>query len=719
MIKLLQSLPAFLLLLGTGMAAEPVSRMPGSAVAFSVSDERLAIAGAHIGQSLTEVKTTARQDLSLHISADNRLFYACKMVDPTLAAKPLSPEKIQIGPNVSTFTMPPVAVNSSSAFLLHSKPGASRVIYLDFNGHITPAYIGGWSSSAIITPAFQLAGTASPLAQSNLDAIRDIWLHVSEDYSTWDVDITTEQPLPTARGQRCVIGGNSLANPAGGLGIAGVSWVGEFGGLYTGLSTSPFIDGNDEPNFVFVDFGLVVINPTVTNVEVLVVAISHELGHTLGLKHWGETALGSGKAYTGGHSIAGLAGVASVCPIMGNSSLPGWPSNCNLNQWSKGEYPFSVVATSSGTQDDLAVISSFITRSPDDHGDTLLTATQVPGAVLTAGGMITDKSDVDLMKIHPGPGPLSITAQTQSTYRTRVSNLKVGLSLLDDNGITVARNVSLAGMGSTLSYNVPTQGTYYIKVVGVGYNPSGTTWTNTGITGTILGNSLTGFTNYGSLGRYSLSGTWTPGPPPLAVPVWTNPSANIFGAPFAASFTGTGSSSLDGMITSYRWDFGDGYSLPVNNTSILASPTHTYQAPGNYIVSLTVTDISGGVSANTKITVPITGVFLANHLKVTAMTASWRNATNVENAATVAIQCVNIYGQPARSAAVYINVTGSLKGKAAARADANGMVYITMPKQLKKASVSYTFTVSNITLPGYSYTGAENVISSVTISQNP
>ena len=101
------------------------------------------------------------------------------------------------------------------------------------------------------------------------------------------------------------------------------------------------------------------------------------------------------------------------------------------------------------------------------------------------------------------------------------------------------------------------------------------------------------------------------------------------------------------------------------------------------------------------------------------MTASWVNSTNVEDAATVAIQCLNIYGQPARSAAVYINVTGSLKGKAAARADANGMVYITMPKQLKKASVSYTFTVSNITLPGYSYTGAENVISSVTISQNP
>ncbi len=39
-------------------------------------------------------------------------------------------------------------------------------------------------------------------------------------------------------------------------------------------------------------------------------------------------------------------------------------------------------------------------------------------------------------------------------------------------------------------------------------------------------------------------------------------------------------------ITSISWDFGDG------NTSILAAPTHTYAAPGNYTVNVTVTTAS-------------------------------------------------------------------------------------------------------------------------------
>lgn len=50
-----------------------------------------------------------------------------------------------------------------------------------------------------------------------------------------------------------------------------------------------------------------------------------------------------------------------------------------------------------------------------------------------------------------------------------------------------------------------------------------------------------------------------------------------------ASFSDAGPNT----ITDWLWDFGDG------NTSTVQNPVHTYQIPGNFPVSLTVTDING------------------------------------------------------------------------------------------------------------------------------
>jgi len=50
-------------------------------------------------------------------------------------------------------------------------------------------------------------------------------------------------------------------------------------------------------------------------------------------------------------------------------------------------------------------------------------------------------------------------------------------------------------------------------------------------------------------------------------------------------FNASGSYDPDGTINSYFWDFGDG-----TNTTDLVLVTHTYLNPGNYTVTLTVTD---------------------------------------------------------------------------------------------------------------------------------
>ena len=57
-------------------------------------------------------------------------------------------------------------------------------------------------------------------------------------------------------------------------------------------------------------------------------------------------------------------------------------------------------------------------------------------------------------------------------------------------------------------------------------------------------------------------------------------------------FDASESTDEDGTISSYNWDFGDG------ETGTGKTIIHRYQNPGDYIVSLSVTDDDGAVSNN-------------------------------------------------------------------------------------------------------------------------
>jgi PKD repeat protein len=85
---------------------------------------------------------------------------------------------------------------------------------------------------------------------------------------------------------------------------------------------------------------------------------------------------------------------------------------------------------------------------------------------------------------------------------------------------------------------------------------------------------------------------------PVAAASATPTAPGYFGLPVA--FSSGGSSAPAGhSITSYLWDFGDGFSATT------ASPTHTYREPGPYTVTLTVTDdLTDTATATTTVAQP-------------------------------------------------------------------------------------------------------------------
>ncbi len=376
-----------------------------------------------------------------------------------------------------TLTAPRVAATpaGAGAFQLHSRPTATKVIYLDFDGHVTANTAWNSSNPTITTTAYDTDGNPASFSASEQANILEIWQRVAECYSPFDIDVTTEAPtiadlINTGGGDskwgiRALFGDS---NPSPAPGAGGVAYITGFGWNYgTGVDTPCFILAagvGTLPKY---------------NADAAV----HEVGHTLGLTHDGLFA-SSDPSHVEYYSGQG-SGKVAWAPHMGvGYYVP-------LVQWSKGEY-----ANASNTQDDLTIITTqngFGYRA-DDFANSQGAAKAIPGTAgaksfaVNVSGVIENRNDADWFKITAGSGALKLDA----VGGPACTMLDIQLSLYDSKGsLVVAANPPtdvIASINQTVS-----SGTYYLKIDGVG-----------------LGDPLvTGYTDYSSLGQYTITGSFS------------------------------------------------------------------------------------------------------------------------------------------------------------------------------------------------------------------
>lgn len=345
--------------------------------------------------------------------------------------------------------------------ILESLPGAPGVILLDFDGHT----VSGTYWNTFYTNG---ADIVAPDLNWSESKIYDTWLRVAEDFRPFTVNVTTSEAVyqSTPGNQKIRVVFSSYS-----------SWMGNYGGVayYNSWSWT-----NDTPAWVFT-------SNLANNSRYAAEAASHEVGHTLNLQHDGRTSPSEG--YFRGHG--------DWAPIMGVGYYEG------VTQWSKGEYQYA-----NNLQDDLVTMRTFagVAYRADLHGNSIATASalNVIGTSIVDSGVIEQGNDLDVFSFQTGAGNISISVQ--STIAGTHGNLNVKAELLNAAGQIVATSDSTSTINAVFSNLAVTAGQYFLRIDGVGE----------------LDPATTGYSDYGSLGEYHISGTLVssgqPTPTPSATP---------------------------------------------------------------------------------------------------------------------------------------------------------------------------------------------------------
>ncbi len=465
--------------------------------------------------------------------------------------------------------------------MINTRPGARGVIYVDFDGESVTDPL--WTS--------RNEGRTINAAPSLLtsEQITQVLNNASQDWAPFDISLTTDASLyaATSPGLRMhvVVTPTDTAAPNAG----GVAYVDCWSGSGKGFRS---------------DVVCWVFNQSVKTVTE---ALSHEVGHTVGLNHDGKTS-DDGKTlvtdYYSGHGGT-LSSPTSWAPIMGSGY------SRSLVQWSKGEY-----AKASNTEDDLAIIGKAANQFGYVKNELLNGERALPvgasGNTFEATGLLRTAGSVDTYKFKTAGGQLLASVRAATTE----SDVDVQLELRDSKGGTVVLSDLPAVLSASIN-KVITAGDYslIVRPAGTGAKPTG------GYT--------TGYSSYGSVGKYTLSGSLQN---IISLPVFNTVTTLNASTGIPVSYTvGVSAGSTVTVSSSSRLPAG----LSFNSQTHVLSGTPTQEtgagtpgaADGPGLLNLVATNSSGTASVSIVINITQSGLPLADALlgntATTTPTAPW------------------------------------------------------------------------------------------------
>ncbi len=487
--------------------------------------------------------------------------------------------------SINTLRSEPIEITLTTVPRYASRPSSKKTIYLDFGGYVIDSKTrldialknNFLVQNYICTAPFdytggpaQRTGTTETTECSTDRAIYDIWRMVAEDFSSFDVNVTTIEPHPNqlskndendeTYGVRVVIGFAEDKN--GNLG----NWA-QVGGLATWNS---FNSSMDEPIFVF----------GTSSRQNAACQITHEVSHSLGLHHdegilylKDVTVYENGifvdypelfrenEYYQGNEFVQGTVWY----PIMGGVPTSTTDNNHNpfdqfdfINQWSKGDYTSATDTHRENRgipQDDFAIMLGLWKGIPyinldnqfyqyddyglrlieDDHCDSFGEATvlQFENNVVESTGHIskhvdennkTVLNDVDCFKLTTsGRATLSvdITPEYRDAYQpygsidfAEGSSLNAYVEVYKEDGTCIGgtglSKKYYAFRDANLKVELPRKGTYIIRVSGTFVDFKLETALRPEGYENVEEWYPNDRSNYGSIGPYSLKACLTP-----------------------------------------------------------------------------------------------------------------------------------------------------------------------------------------------------------------